>query len=104
MPISRFSRSSSGIIVSASGMTGASVAPRDGGCLLCNRYDAHGPDHLETIAQIGKGLDIAAAHQGSSAAPRPQPLGIELADVTLSQRAVFAIASALRLGKLRREQ
>ncbi len=33
-----------------------------------------------------------------------QPLGIEFAHVTLSQRAVLAIACPLRLGQLRREQ
>jgi hypothetical protein len=44
--------------------------------LLRNRRDTHGPYHLETIAQIGEGLDVAATHQrliGRRAAA--QPLG-----------------------------
>ena len=67
------------------------------------RY-AHSPHHLETIAQIGEGLDVAAPHQcliGGRAAA--QPLGIELAHVTLSERAVLAQAGPLCGSKLWRK-
>ena len=106
MPISFFSSSSSGIMVSASGATGASVATtsRRMASFVIGAM-RHGPHHLETIIQIGKGLDVAAAHQRFiGRRPAAQPLGIELADVTLSQRAIFSIARPLRLGKLRRKQ
>jgi hypothetical protein len=64
-----FSSSSNGIMVSASGAIGTSVA---------------------------------AAHQRfPDRRPAAQPLGIELADIALSQRAIFAIARPLCLGESR---
>jgi hypothetical protein len=56
---------------------------------------------VERVGHIGEGLDVGAADQwlirGRAAA---QPLGIELAHVTLGQRPIFAIAGPLRLSKL----
>ena len=92
-------------MVSASGTIGTSVAATSRRMASfvtgAMRMVLH---HLETIAQIGEGLDVAAAHErliGRRAAA--QPFGIELAHVTLGQRAIFAKARPLRLGKLRRK-
>ena len=58
----------------------------------------------KAIAQIGKGLDVAAAHQwltGGRAAA--EPFRVELAHVSLGERAVLAEARPLRGGELRRQ-
>jgi hypothetical protein len=72
--------------------------------LLCNRREAHCPHDVKTVGHIGERLNVGAAHQrliGRHAAAHP--LGIELAHVTLSQRAILAIALPLRAGQLRRK-
>ena len=92
MPSSFFSSSSHGIMVSSQRHDRHEHRGReaeDG--ILRHRRGAHGPHHLVTAAEIGEGLDVGAAHQrlvGRRAAA--QPLGIELAHVTLGQGAVFA--------------
>ena len=93
-------------MVSANGTTGASVAATSWtkACFVTGAIPMR-QDHLETIAQVGKGLDVSAPHQRfSGGCPAPQPLGIELADVTLSQCTIFAITPPPRLGKLGRKQ
>ena len=59
--------------------------------VLRKQCQAHTPHHLETITQVGKRLDVGAAHQGFiGRRAAAQPFGIELAHVTLGQRAILA--------------
>jgi hypothetical protein len=99
------SSSSSGIMVSnrgdkrheRRGHESQDVLPRYG-------RDAHCPHHLETIRQIGEGLDVAATYErliGRRTAA--QPFGVELSHVTLGERAILAQALPLRLSQLRRK-
>ena len=61
--------------------------------LLRERHEPHGPDHLETVRQIGKRLDVGAAHERfGRVAAAAQPLRVELSDVALREHAVFAEA------------
>ena len=99
IPISFFSSSSRGIMVSTSGTIGASVAPtsRSSASRVTGamRMSCTTP---EAVAQVGQRLDVGAAHERLvGGRPAAQPLGIELAHVALGQRAVFTQARALGL-------
>ena len=66
--------------------------------------DPHTPHYLQAVAEIGKGLDVAASHEGLIGRRfASQPLGIECAHVALGQGAKLQIAAPLCPRKLRRK-
>ena len=72
--------------------------------LLRERHEPHGLDHLETVRQIGKRLDVGAAHERfGRVSAAAQPLRIELSGVALRQHAVLAEARALGACELSRK-